>query len=196
MLVISLGLNLALAAVIMILLFQLQKAKKRIGHDQKTKVLWFWHVAPKIAQLVKRASRGGQKIAVAMLDLDGFKQVNDTYGHQRGDRLLRELCQVILATIRPLDVLTRFGGEEFLLAFILDDGVEGAEAAAEKVRSAVAGHTFDSDLHLTVSVGLAVCPTDGSTLDDLVRGADQAMYHAKEQGKNRVVSGLIRKLPP
>lgn len=188
MLELSVGLNLVLLVSALILLSRLRAAKRRIGHDRRTEVNWFWHVAPKMAQLAKRASRGGQPVAAAMLDLDGFKQVNDTYGHQRGDRLLRELCHVILANIRPLDILTRYGGEEFFLLFILDDGVEGALGAAEKVRSAVENHSFDGDLKLTVSVGLAVCPTDGLTLDDLVRRADDAMYQAKSQGKNRVVA--------
>ena len=187
MLEMSIGLNLVLIVVVLALLYQLHLAKRRIGHDRRTEVNWFWHVAPKMAQLAKRASRGGRPIAGAMLDLDGFKQVNDTYGHQRGDRVLRELCQVILEAIRPLDILTRYGGEEFFLIFILDDGVEGALGAAEKVRGAIESHVFDGDLRLTVSIGVAICPMDGLTLDDLVKRADDAVYAAKRQGKNRVV---------
>lgn len=185
----SIGLNLALVVTVLILFFQLRSAKRRIGHDQKTEVNWFWRVAPKIERLLKRASRGDWHIAIAMLDLDFFKKVNDDHPdhHQYGDRILRELCQVILEAIRPLDILTRYGGEEFLLAFIITDGTNQGFDAAERIRKAVVAHVFEGGLRLTVSIGVAVCPDQATSLEDLILKADGALYEAKAAGRDRVV---------
>ncbi|MDP2927165.1 MAG: GGDEF domain-containing protein [bacterium] len=136
---------------------------------------------------MQRARRGGERIALVMFDIDYFKQVNDAHtDHQFGDRVLRELCQVILSVLRPFDLLSRYGGEEFVLVLALNDGKDSALTACERVRVAVEEHVFESGLRLTVSMGVAVCPDDGTALEDLIKRSDEAMYRAKAAGRNRV----------
>jgi diguanylate cyclase (GGDEF)-like protein len=127
-----------------------------------------------------------------MLDIDHFKQVNDTYGHLAGDSVLRECVNRIRSVLRQYDSLGRFGGEEFL---VVVPGVEKDPAAAvsARIRSAIDGEDFSVDgtlIHVTVSQG--VVTWDGAaTVEGLVAGADRAMYRAKENGRNRVELGEL-----
>jgi len=183
----SLVANLVLVLICAFLLLRLHEARKRIGHDAKTEIVWFWRVSGKVEKLVHRARRGGQRIAIAMLDIDHFKNVNDSHtNHQFGDRVLRDLCKVILSTIRSLDLLARYGGEEFVIVFPLDDGVDSVRSACERIRLAIEEHVFEDGLRLTVSIGAAICPDNGTSLEDLLERADAAMYAAKDSGRNRV----------
>ncbi len=139
--------------------------------------------------------RGGRPLTVLMLDLDRFKQVNDTYGHQTGDEVLRELAQRLAAEIRSTDILGRYGGEEFALA-LPDSDAEAAAQAAERLRAAVDGAPFltrSGALPITISIGLADLHPDDADLDALLARADQALYRAKRSGRNRWVSA--RDLP-
>jgi diguanylate cyclase (GGDEF)-like protein len=137
----------------------------------------------------KRASRSGRPLSLLFLDLDGFKAVNDTYGHLFGSRALVEAAAVIRGSARETDVVSRFGGDEFALV-LPDTGGEGAYAVGERIRERVAAHTFlagDSlNLHLTVSVGVATLPDVAASAEELVQAADRAMYHVKESGKNGI----------
>jgi diguanylate cyclase (GGDEF)-like protein len=151
---------------------------------------WLDEVAP---QEAARALRSGAQIGVLLLDLDHFKLVNDTGGHAAGDRTLRSVARVLHSVVRTGDDVVRFGGEEFLV-LLHESGAEGALRVAEEVRAALAEMPPPvSGVRVTASVGVAVFPQHGPTLDDAVRAADLAMYRAKAGGRDRVIpaEGLL-----
>ena len=139
-----------------------------------------------------RAARLGQPLALAMLDIDWFKAYNDHYGHQAGDECLRRVAQIFAATVcRTGDLVARYGGEEFAFIAPATDGV-GALDIAERVCAALQAqalpHARSAFGCVTASIGVAVMvPSEEATPDILVRAADEALYRAKEQGRNRVV---------
>jgi diguanylate cyclase (GGDEF)-like protein len=137
-----------------------------------------------------RSARYGAPFALLMLDLDAFKQINDLHGHLAGDRYLRALGPVLRASLRLADLACRYGGDEFCILLPETDGA-GARTIAERIRSAVAELVADAEgtpLRTTASIGLAVHPLhDGGDLKALLRAADQALYRAKRQGRDRVV---------
>jgi diguanylate cyclase (GGDEF)-like protein len=124
-----------------------------------------------------------------MLDLDFFKRVNDTYGHQAGDHALMTVTGLIAGELRRVDEVARYGGEEFAVILPETPGSE-AMALAERIRQAVAAKPLainkTEEVSLTVSIGLAVFAEDAKTVDDLVKKADDALYRAKQEGRNRV----------
>ncbi len=133
-----------------------------------------------------RARRRGRPLAVAFIDSDSLKQVNDRFGHQRGDDLVREIAAQIRQAVRAEDLPIRYAGDEFIVV-MPDTSVEDAEAVMGRLRAAVAeaGRAFGG-IAATVSVGLAGYPDHAGTAEDLIRLADHAMYEAKAGGKNRV----------
>ena len=143
-----------------------------------------------LSKELDRAQRFGRPLSVLMVDIDHFKVVNDRHGHQRGDEILVELTRRILGQIRTqIDFLTRYGGEEFVIVLPETPG-EGALVVAEKIRAAIADAPFQTDtqipVSITVSIGAAVYPADGSTVPELVGAADAAMYRAKDLGRDRI----------
>jgi diguanylate cyclase (GGDEF)-like protein len=138
-----------------------------------------------------RAARSGEPVAAAILDVDHFKRINDTHGHEAGDAVLRGLGKILRETTRKTDIVGRFGGEEFLL-LLPGANLEVAQARAEEVLDAVramqvaipGGATLDN---VTASIGLAVMPLHVGKGDALVAAADAALYQAKGQGRNRVM---------
>jgi diguanylate cyclase (GGDEF)-like protein len=133
----------------------------------------------------------GRSAAVAMADIDHFKELNDDFGHRVGDVTLQKIASVLRNATRPGDRVYRYGGEEFL--FIFED-VEEAEAiaVADRVREAVAATPLTADNlepigPVTISIGLAILPDHGIDIEELIRFADSAMYSAKQTGRNRVV---------
>jgi diguanylate cyclase (GGDEF)-like protein len=147
-----------------------------------------------------RAARSGEPVAVAILDVDHFKRVNDTYGHEAGDAVLRELGQALLKTIRKTDIVGRFGGEEFLM-LLPGATVEVAQARALAVLEAVRAMEVvipnGAPLnHITASIGVAAMPLHVARGDALVAAADAALYQAKGQGRNRVVLSDRRAVLP
>jgi diguanylate cyclase (GGDEF)-like protein len=137
----------------------------------------------------KRASRNGRPLSLLFIDLDGFKSVNDAYGHLMGSRTLVEAAGVIRNSARETDVVSRFGGDEFALV-LPDTGGEGAFSVGERLRERMAAHHFLTaealDVHLTVSVGVATLPDAAASAEELVEAADQAMYRVKGSGKNGI----------
>ncbi len=136
---------------------------------------------------VERAARYNETFSVLLCDLDRFKSVNDTYGHQAGDRVLVVVADALLSLLRKGDVCGRWGGEEFLLC-LPHTGEGGARSVAEKVRAEIEALSIpagDDEVRPTVSVGISEY-TAGATLDDTIRQADTAMYAAKHMGRNRV----------
>lgn len=135
---------------------------------------------------ISRHQRTGQKAALLYLDLDGFKGINDTLGHERGDQVLGQVSGQLKACLRPYDRLARIGGDEFTV--ILDSLGSPGEAAsvAQKLVQQVAALADGSALSaLGVSIGIACLPADGSTVEDLMRAADTAMYAAKRGGRGQ-----------
>jgi diguanylate cyclase (GGDEF)-like protein len=137
----------------------------------------------------QRSVRFGEPFSVVLLDLDQMKQVNDTWGHQAGDALLIELAHRLASGVRDVDLVARFGGDEFAL-ILPNTGIAGALRLAEKVRASIAERPFEVDegisFRATVSVGVACCPEHGDSGKALVRSADAALYRAKAGGGNRV----------
>ena len=126
------------------------------------------------------AKRYGESLTVVMLDIDHFKRFNDTHGHPAGDRLLQKLAQVIPETLRTVDQVFRYGGEEFL-AILPSTDLTGGSKAAERLRGAV-----ESDAGVTVSLGVATFRQTMRHKEELIDLADKALYRAKKQGRNRV----------
>jgi diguanylate cyclase (GGDEF)-like protein len=137
-----------------------------------------------------RARRKNAPVAVMMIDIDHFKRVNDTYGHEAGDLVLKEIACLIKAAVRASDVCCRYGGEE--IAVVLPEApIEGAQRRAEALRTAVEKLEIDypgqKRISVTLSLGVAVYPDHGGDADSLLRAADVALYEAKSAGRNCVV---------
>lgn len=138
----------------------------------------------------KRAARYQLPLSCMMIDIDHFKKVNDTHGHQEGDRILKEIAQIIQATVREVDTPARWGGEEFVV-LSPNTTKENGLRAAERVRKSVANHDFKvpSISKISVSVGVAGIPDPSlDAQEKLIHAADLAMYAAKKNGRNRVES--------
>jgi len=136
-----------------------------------------------------RTLRYGGLFAVVLLDIDHFKSVNDRFGHQAGDAVLKTFCEVANTGIRTTDRLGRLGGEEFIVLLISLAGVDAARIAAERIRAAIAAHDWNRvvpALSLTTSLGVAVFERD-ETVEILIARADRALYAAKDSGRNRTV---------
>ena len=131
-----------------------------------------------------RAERYGQSLAVIMADIDNFKLVNDTYGHQVGDSVLSEFAAIVRALVRDTDTPGRWGGEEFLVICSHID-LDGGHILAERIRTAVAGHSFSMVGQKTCSFGVASY-RPGDTAETMVSRADAALYEAKHNGRNRI----------
>ncbi len=143
----------------------------------------------RLAEEVLRARRHGRPFALVMLDLDHFKRVNDTHGHDAGDAVLRELGALLRALARGDDVPARYGGEEFAV-LLPDTDLQGAHAFAERLRVRVEALDVivrGVRLPITASLGVALHSGGGTSGDDLVKAADEALYRAKQSGRNRVV---------
>jgi len=137
---------------------------------------------------LQRAIRQLTSVALLMVDLDGFKSINDRFGHVAGDLVIRDISEILRRSVRIFDVCTRFGGEEF--AVMMPGGTaESAGTIAERIRQRVEVYQRTeadlADLTVTASIGVAVSPP-GATARDLIERADRALYHAKKAGKNRV----------
>jgi diguanylate cyclase (GGDEF)-like protein len=139
---------------------------------------------------IERSRRSGRAFCLLMADLDDLKQVNDTFGHDAGDRYIRGVADAIRRSVRRLDVPARYAGDEFIV-LLPETTLDGALVVAEKIRLGVAALTLETDGRLarsSVSIGVVVHPADGATADELVKSADRAMYASKRMGKDRVVS--------
>ena len=145
-----------------------------------------------LATLAEQASARGKSLALMMLDIDFFKAINDTYGHDAGDDVLREFAVRIRKSIRGIDLACRYGGEEFVIVMPETD-MHVAGMVAERLRRSIAGQPFSiqrgsREIDVTISVGLSTLSTRGDTVADLLKRADVALYRAKHDGRNRVVS--------
>jgi len=145
-----------------------------------------------IIALVERAAAGGDPVAALMIDIDHFKKINDTYGHDVGDEVLREFAARLVTNVRAIDLPCRYGGEEFTV-IMPGAGIEAAERVAERIRIHVAGAPFrvasgSELLNVTISIGVAASVGEADTPEALVKRADEAVYAAKAGGRNRVIA--------
>ncbi len=131
-----------------------------------------------------RARRFSEPVALIMLDIDDFKVVNDSCGHDVGDQVLKDVARILLETSRDVDLPVRWGGEEFLLLLPSTD-LPSAESVAEWLRGRIEQHAFGDAGSLTVSIGISGLK-DLDTADSLIGRADQALYASKSRGKNCV----------
>jgi len=154
----------------------------------------------KLQEELHRADRYNNILTIVMADIDRFKKINDTYGHDVGDKVLEAIGKFFLKNIRDVDIIARYGGEEFIL-MLPEADKESAFCLAERLRERFAEIDLGHLPKITISLGIAAYPVDGTEIDDLIRKADAAMYAAKQAGRNRVVKfgndiKLIRQKTP
>ncbi len=144
----------------------------------------------RLANELERSNRFGMPVALLFGDIDHFKVLNDSFGHQFGDRVLREMADILKNTVREVDIVARYGGEEFAVILPGTDA-QGGQYIAERIRRAIAEHNFFGNnpnlrQEITISIGVAAYPEDGRSREDLVWKADRSMYYAKRLGRNQV----------
>ena len=147
------------------------------------------HILVELEREVERALRYGRHLSGMMIDIDDFKSVNDRYGHLAGDRVLKEMAEVLEHSLRKIDILGRYGGDEFLI-ILPESPPDVAKVVGERVRQNVAAHSFlvhETTLHLTISIGL-ISFEDVQEIDPkaFIEKIDQAMFQAKRLGKNQI----------
>ena len=157
--------------------------------DALTSAYNYRHFAQKLEEEKRRASRYSLALSLIMVDIDFFKKLNDTYGHESGNRVLKALSDIIKECIRDVDIFARYGGEEFAI-ILPQTPLKDALVIGERIRAKVSEHLFESDkrdtLRITVSVGITSYPENGRSHEELVSLADQALYRAKDEGRNLV----------
>lgn len=144
------------------------------------------YLEERLEEEIKRSVRRNIKLSFLMIDVDHFKKINDEHSHLTGDQVLHAIGEIIKQNIRGIDIAARYGGEEFSL-ILPDTDQKGAHYAAERIRHAVEESSiraYDAELKVTVSIGVATCPKDGKKMDDIIDRADQALYLAKQKGRN------------
>jgi len=164
------------------------KLRELSMHDALTGILNRRALLERLGEEMARAARERYPLAVAVLDIDFFKKINDTHGHNAGDEVLREFVGRVGRNVRSYDILGRYGGEEFIL-ILIKTTLEKARIILERVRSAVEGEPFvyeEKAIGVTVSIGGAAWDGGGDSAA-LIERADKALYRAKEGGRNRVV---------
>lgn len=146
----------------------------------------------RIMEEIERARRYGTGMAVIMADIDQFKRLNDEFGHLLGDEVLRQVSSLFHQQLRKIDIVCRYGGEEFAILLTQTSGQQ-ALTIAEKLRRLVEGWQFPGvPRTITISAGVAAFPTDGRTRDEIIRAADNGLYAAKQSGRNKVCQARAR----
>ena len=178
----------------------LQESGERANTDGLTTLHNHRHFQQRLVQEIARAKRFGSRLALLMMDLDYFKAINDTYGHQTGDEVLRTMSLITQQSVREIDVVARYGGDELVIMLVEADAVQG-EGIAESIRRQITAARFrvsttngndgqpptgEQEIHITVSIGVAEFPTDASNAEGLVAAADAALARAKQTGRDRV----------
>ncbi|MEF9672587.1 GGDEF domain-containing protein [Pseudomonas sp. PCH446] len=182
---------------------ELQRTNQELGHLAATDPLTGAdnrrRFMERVDAEIDRAKRSGVPFSVLALDLDNFKSINDRFGHQVGDDILKRFVQECLESIRPYDGVARVGGEEFMI-LLPQTSLEGAQVIAERLRSSIATTSFNISqqrlTRVTVSIGVSQSGRDGDSIEEILRVADQRLYDAKHQGRNCVVTSIKTSLQP
>lgn len=163
-----------------------QRVSHMATHDMLTGLPNRNLLQDRIAQALARDRRNREQTAVMFIDLDHFKVINDSLGHDIGDLLLKEIAVRLLACVRSEDTVSRQGGDEFIVVLDNISGAADASIVAQKILNVLMLPYFiqEEELHIGASIGIAVFPDDGDRVDTLLRNSDIAMYHAKEAGRN------------
>ncbi len=167
---------------------QAEKNLKRMAHfDLLTELPNRALLSDRLSDAMMQSQRSNQSLAVAYLDLDGFKEINDAHGHHVGDELLITVSQRMKSSLGKNDTLARVGGDEFIAVIVNLDNRSDKKPALERLLKAASDPVLvdDSIMHISTSIGVTLYPQDGSDAEQLIRHADQAMYVAKQAGKNR-----------
>ncbi len=162
--------------------------RREATHDRLTGLWNRGMVLDYLEREIGRVQRSGEPLTIALADIDQFKRINDTYGHDSGDQVLQETARRMQSALRGVDGVGRYGGEEFLLVLESTDSV-GQVDALDRVRLAVSDTPIDISrgrINVTLSVGAAHFHDDGSDLASIISAADQALYRAKAKGRNRI----------
>ncbi|GAB6168136.1 sensor domain-containing diguanylate cyclase [Clostridium carnis] len=185
----SIASQIAIAIENSILYRKIEKAARRdalIGiYNRKT----FFEVAEK--RIMEKAN---EKYALVMIDLDNFKETNDTYGHQFGDLALKNTANLIRSMLKSKDIIARYGGEEFILYINNVESFENVYVEIDKIRKAISESIIskeDISKSITASFGLSFYPEDGENLDKVIKVADKLLYNAKHAGRNKVISSHL-----
>jgi len=158
--------------------------------DSLTKTFTHSYVLDRLNEELKRASQFEFSLACLMIDIDNFKSINDKYGHLVGDVVLKKVAEIIKNNCREIDLVGRFGGEEFIVILPMIDK-DNAIVVAERIRKTISSANisiFDRIISVSVSIGLAYYPTDAKSSHEIIDKADWALYRAKNSGKDRVVA--------
>ena len=161
-----------------------------MSRDSLTGLLKHSEIKERLNQEVARATRDGHDLSVAMIDIDRFKRINDTYGHQAGDVVISALAHLLRHGLRISDIIGRYGGEEFLV-LLPATAEEGAAKKLDALRdefSQIPFRQLDADFHASFSAGLATLQKDESS-QSIVARVDEALYRAKQSGRNRIALG-------
>ncbi len=165
------------------------KTKQMAITDEMTGLYNYRYFRKRLIEEINRSSRTGRKFSILMVDVDHFKKLNDTYGHQEGDMVLRGFADILRRSVRPMDIVARYGGEEFAV-ILTEFDLRANPHRAEAIREAIEKHTFRGKRFrikgVTASFGVSVFPEDGTSPDELCIKADEALYEAKRSGRNRV----------
>jgi diguanylate cyclase (GGDEF)-like protein len=172
---------------------QLHLFNRRLGHiaevDQLTGIYNRKRLDETLEREIERFLRYSRPFSVILADIDKFKDVNDSYGHQVGDEVLIQMAEILSDRIRATDTFGRWGGEEFML-ICPEIGIDAAMQLAEELRRAVEEKNFTTAGHQTISIGVATC-REGDKANDVVKRTDDALYEAKDSGRNRVVTSVL-----
>lgn len=174
-------------------LWEIEEINRRARTDALTGLANRQQFEERLTRIVMETNRFGGSCALIVIDIDRFKHVNDTYGHQVGDEVLKEVSRVLQNAVRTVDLCARYGGEEMALLLPQTD-LAGAGLLAERLRRAVCDEPVrvkEHEIPITISLGVAAYPEGSSSRDELFAAADRALYSAKRAGRNKVIAGSV-----
>jgi diguanylate cyclase (GGDEF)-like protein len=174
-------------------LWEIEEINRRARTDALTGLANRQQFEERLTRIVMETNRFGGSCALVVIDIDRFKHVNDTYGHQVGDEVLKEVSRVLQNAVRTVDLCARYGGEEMAL-LLPQTELAGAGLLAERLRKAVCDEPVrvkGHEIPITISLGVAAYPEGASSRDELFAAADRALYSAKRAGRNKVIAGSV-----
>ncbi|HEV2642567.1 MAG TPA: GGDEF domain-containing protein [Candidatus Elarobacter sp.] len=173
--------------------WEIEEINRRARTDALTGLANRQQFEERLTRIVMETNRFGGSCTLVVIDIDRFKHVNDTFGHQIGDQVLQRVAAVLQREVRTVDLCARYGGEEMAL-LLPQTALDGGVLLAARLRKAIAAHAFSiagREIPLTISLGVATYPEGARDRDELFAAADRALYSAKRGGRNRVVAGAV-----